>query len=217
MSRALKTDIPGPDWRVHPEELGEQGWLGIFGGLESLVVEIGFGRGEFLLELAARCPETAHVGFEVSHKRVVKMCRKLARSELSNVRIVELAAERAVGELFQPGEVSRFWVNFPDPWPKKRHADRRLVSPRMVKDMATRLAPGGAIDLATDHEGYAEIFRQVLSAEPLLENAYAPDAFRSEVEGRIQTGYELKWRADGREIHFFLYVRRPVDTVRAAP
>ena len=213
MSRALKTEILEPDWRIALEELSDTGWQDVFGGRTRLVVEIGFGRGEFLMELAARAPETAHVGLEISHKRVMKMCRKLARTDLTNIRILELAAERAITELFAAGSVAGFWVNFPDPWPKKRHARRRLIAPPMVRDLVSRLEAGGFIDLATDHVGYAQTFHEVLSAEPALENAYAPAPFHQEVDGRIPTSYERQWRGEGRQIHYFLYRRRRFEAI----
>jgi tRNA (guanine-N7-)-methyltransferase len=105
--------------------------------------------------------------------------------------------------------VSQFWINFPDPWPKKRHAKRRLIQPAFAALLARRLVPGGSLDVATDHEGYAVWIDEVLSAEPRLENVFAPDRFRREVQGRSPTAYEREWRALGRDLHFFRYARLP--------
>jgi tRNA (guanine-N7-)-methyltransferase len=210
MSRALKTDIPGPDWRVGFEEARERGIPALFAGLPAplrLVVEVGFGRGEFLLELAARDPGAAHLGVEYSHKRVLKLARRLARTELRNVRLLEAPGERVVRELLAPASVACFWINFPDPWPKARHQRRRLIAPGLVHDLALRLAPGGSLHVATDHEGYAEQIDCSLAGEPLLRNAFAPEPFRREVPGRNPTAYELEWRAEGRALHFFCYER----------
>jgi tRNA (guanine-N7-)-methyltransferase len=211
MSRSLKHDIPGPDWRVGFEEARERGLAALFAELPAplrLVVEIGFGRGEFLLELAERDPGAAHLGVEYSHKRVLKLARRLARTKLRNLRLLEAPGERAVSELLPPGSVACFWINFPDPWPKARHQRRRLIAPELVRELALRLEPGGELHVATDHEDYAAQIDRSLAGEPLLRNAFAPELFRREVPGRQATAYELEWRAEGRPMHFFCYQRR---------
>ena len=210
MSRALKRDIPGTDWRVSEEDVRAKGWPALFAedaDAAPLVVEIGFGRGEFLLGLAQDAPRTPHVGVEYSAKRVLKMARRLARAELRNVRLVCARGERVVEDLLAPASVSAFWINFPDPWPKKRHHRRRLLQPAFVRLLAERLVPGGALNAATDHEGYADAIDAALSGEPLLRNAWAPAPFLREVPGRRTTAYESEWLAAGRALHFWRYLR----------
>ena len=209
MSRSLKYDVPGIDWRVKLDDAAQCGWQQIFGdevaAAALLVVEIGFGRGEFLLDMAAASPDQAFVGVEYSFKRTLKLARRLARTSLRNVRLVEGTAEELVREALPDRSVARFWINFPDPWPKKRHFKRRLIQPVFAAFAARRLAPGGVLDVATDHPGYAEWIDEVLCAEPRLGNAYAPQPFRREVDDRKPTAYELEWRALGRDFHFFRY------------
>ena len=210
MSRALQYDIPGHDWRVDLEALASSGWRAAFGtevpADAPLVVEIGFGRGEFLMDLAADAPRTAFLGVEYSFKRTLKLARRIARTPLVNVRLVCATAEQVVGEVLPDASVSCFWINFPDPWPKKRHARRRLLQPDFVSALAERLQPGGVLNVATDHPDYALWIDEVLAASA-LENAYAPEPFRRQVDDRKPTAYELKWRAEGRAFHFFRYLR----------
>lgn len=212
MARKLKYDIPGPDRRVSADDVREKGWQAIFApdlpAPLQLVVEIGFGRGEFLMHMAEAHPERAYVGIEVSFKRVLKMARRLARSELGNVRLLEATGEEAVRDLLAEGSVQEFWINFPDPWPKKRHHGRRLLQPALVERLARRLVPGGLLQVATDHVEYAEAIDGVLAAEPRLENALAPERFLGDVPGRLPTAYELEWRREGRSLHFWTYRRR---------
>ncbi|HSJ98560.1 MAG TPA: tRNA (guanosine(46)-N7)-methyltransferase TrmB [Myxococcota bacterium] len=210
MSRRLRYDIPGPDRRVALEDARAKGWEALFPELPQplrLVLEIGFGRGEFLAELAARAPEVAHVGVEVSWKRVLKMARRLARSELANVRLVHGTGQQVVSEAIRPGTLDAVWINFPDPWPKKRHHRRRLVQPALLAALAERLRPGGVLHLATDDVGYAEHIDALLAAEPRLVNLFAPARWLAEVPGRTATAYELAWRAEGRPLHFWAYAR----------
>jgi tRNA (guanine-N7-)-methyltransferase len=211
VSRKLKTDIPGFDWRVPLDELRTLGAEKVFAGRVArplpLVVEIGFGRGEFLLALAEQQPEQAFVGVELSHKRALKMARRLARRGLANVALVEARAEEVLRDALPDASVACFWLNFPDPWPKKRHARRRFVQPEALAWIARRLVPGGLLRIATDDPAYAEWIDEQLAAAPILANCYAPDRWRAAVPDRMPTAYELEWRALGRSFHFFEYQR----------
>ena len=211
MSRTLKTDIPGPDRRVRIEEVCEKGWEALFAADLAaplrLVVELGFGRGEFLRGVAAAAPDVAHVGIDRSYRRVLKLARRIAKTEERNIRLIDARAEELVERALAEASVSACWINFPDPWPKLRHHRRRLLQSDFVALLATRLVPRGALHVATDHVGYAEQIDAVLSAEPWLENAFAT-AFVAEVPGRPCTAYEAMWRSEGRPLHFFTYRRR---------
>ena len=221
MSRTLKRDIPGPDWRRGVDALRDDGWRSLFAPeldhVTKLVVEIGFGRGEFLMKLAERASDTAFLGIEVSFKRVLKVARRLARSELLNVRLLQSRGELIVEQLLPPQSVGAFWINFSDPWPKKRHARRRLIQAPFARNLARCLIPGGELHVATDHDPYAEEIHEVLSHEIRLENALAPDPWLPEMHGREPTAYELEWRAEGRPLHFFRYVRRAGSEQSSSP
>jgi tRNA (guanine-N7-)-methyltransferase len=209
MARRLKLDIPGPDRRVLAADVLAKGWPALFGAEPPLrlVLEIGFGRGEFLIDLALRAPAVAHVGVEISRKRVLKQARRLAKTEIANVRLVHGTGEEAIAELFAPASLDAVWINFSDPWPKKRHHRRRLVQAPLVAAIADRLVPGGVLHVATDDVPYAEHIDAVLAAEPRLANAFAPARWLADVPGRTPTAYELEWRAEGRPLHFFAYRR----------
>jgi tRNA (guanine-N7-)-methyltransferase len=215
MSRTLKYEIPGDDPRRSVSDIVDAGWAAQFQaglGLESvlehsMVLEIGFGRGEFLLELASASPKIAFVGIEVSFKRTLKMARKVARAGLANVRLLEGAAEAILPQLFSAGQLGAIWINFSDPWPKARHAHRRVIQSPFVGEAARRLAPDGALYVATDDVPYAHQMNDVLEGESSLQNRYAPWPFLPEVSGRVQTGYEIQWLAAGRPMHFFSYGR----------
>ncbi|MBW2230179.1 MAG: tRNA (guanosine(46)-N7)-methyltransferase TrmB [Deltaproteobacteria bacterium] len=212
MPRSLKYEIPGEDWRRTTVEAAVEGMAELFSPqLErpfEMVLEIGFGRGEFLLDLAAKEPCTAFLGVEVSFKRTLKMARKLARAGFDNVRLFEARGQVVVKDLIRKDSLREIWINFSDPWPKDRHAGRRLIQPDFVRDAALCLVSGGTLHVATDDVPYAEQIDPVLASEPLLENAFAPERWLCEVPGRMHTGYEVEWREAGRPLHFFAYRRR---------
>ena len=135
------------------------------------------------------------------------MARKVARAVLENVRLVEARAEEAIESVPEPGSLDAIWINFSDPWPKTRHAHRRVIQPDFVAAAAKALAPGGHLYVATDDVPYAHQMDEVFSSAPALQNAYAPWPFVSEVKGRMRTGYEAQWREEGRPMHFFSYQR----------
>jgi len=203
--------MPGPDRRVSVEEVREKGWEAVFAsGLAAplrLVVELGFGGGEYLRHIAQQAPQVAHVGVERSPGRVLKMARRIARTEEGNIRLVCAPAEDVVQEVLAQASVECFWVNFPDPWPKRRHHRRRLLQAPFLHQLARRLVPGGELQIATDHREYASVIDAALRGEPLLANALAPRAFAREVPLRMHTAYEARWRAEGRPLHFWTYRR----------
>jgi tRNA (guanine-N7-)-methyltransferase len=222
MTRRLRYDIPGVDWRrSHSQVAGpgiEAAFAPEFDPPLSLVVEIGFCRGEFMMELARRHPKRAFLGVEISFKRVLKMARRLAQTEIENVRLLEADGEGVVESLLREATVDEFWINFPDPWPKARHADRRIVQPAFVSQMASRLVDGGVIQIATDDPSYASQVHETLSAEPQLRNAQE-EPWVGHLSARLETSYEAAWRAEGRQLHFFSYERVPrssLDPSRSA-
>jgi tRNA (guanine-N7-)-methyltransferase len=247
MSRSLKYDIPGDDPRLSLADVAALGWDELFSktrgvsaslGEHSLgrqrrilhdrpgpgdprgrrrVLEIGFGRGEFLLAMAERLPEVDFVGIEISFKRTLKMARKVARAKLGNVRLLEARAEVALKQLFLPGGLHEIWVNFSDPWPKARHAHRRVIQPNFVADAARALEEGGVLYVATDDVRYAHQIDQVLRAAPSLFNQYQPWPYLASVPGRFETGYEEQWRAVGRPLHFFAYATTPYGLYEPDP
>jgi tRNA (guanine-N7-)-methyltransferase len=171
MSRTVKTDIPGEDWRVTIEAVREAGGFEkLFAGRVAkpspLVVEFGFGRGEFLIGLAEAHPEQAYVGIEYSGKRTTKMARRLARLELRNIALVEARAEDVLRDALADESVACFWLNFPDPWPKARHHRRRFVQKESVERITRRLAPDGVLRVATDDPDYADWIDEHLAAAP---------------------------------------------------
>jgi tRNA (guanine-N7-)-methyltransferase len=200
-------DRAAPDPTLDLLELRLRGFAACVGAGPA-VLEIGFGRAEALIGLALAHPTRAFLGVEVSRKRVVKAARRVARAGLANVRLVHASAEAVLEHALPAASLAEIFVNFPDPWPKRRHHKRRLLQPPVVERLARALAPGGVLHVATDHESYAEWIAGVLSAEPTLENLHAPAPFSREPPERPETRYEADFRAEGRPLHYFEYRRR---------
>jgi len=170
-------------------------WEEIFGRRAPLAVEIGFGNGEFLVEMAKNYAEWDWVGFETSLTCIVKTGRKLAQSGIQNVRLLLLDGKFGLRELFPDGSVLRVHVNFPCPWPKSRHAERRLVDEDFAQTLRAVLLPQGEFHLVTDALWYAEEAARKLSEAGLGVQGPFPLS-----EGGPGTRYERKWRSRGLSI-----------------
>jgi tRNA (guanine-N7-)-methyltransferase len=201
-------EVP-PPFAVDEGLRAATGWPGIFGREVPLGVEVGFGNGQFLADLAKARPEADFVGIELYGKGIVKLARRLEREAIANVRIVKGDAIRVLANRFGRGQVCEVHVNFPDPWPKTRHHKRRLVGPAFPAVLFARVAPGGDVFLATDHEGYARQMMEVFEAHPGFSNAAGPHAFIYHVPGRTPTKYERKFGALGATIRHLHYRRLP--------
>ncbi len=174
-----------------------------FGRHAPLVVEIGPGIGEATAALAATRPGTNILAIEVWRPGVADILARVGEAGLDNVRVLGVDAIWSLENLVEPEALAGLWTFFPDPWPKKKHHKRRLVNPPFAALAASRLAPGAQWRLATDWAAYAEVMREVLDAEPLLEGGQVP-----RWEERPVTKFERKGLQAGRTIHDLAYTRR---------
>ena len=136
---------------------------GLFGRSAPLILEIGFGNGETLVEQAVAHPDWDFLGIEVHEPGIGHCMLKAEEAGISNLRIIHHDAIEVLSHQIPPGSLARLNLYFPDPWPKKRHHKRRIVAPRFLELVADRLAAGGTLNVATDWANYAEHIDEVLS------------------------------------------------------
>ena len=165
-----------------------------------LIVEIGCGVGEATVALAAQRPAYNIVAFEVWHPGVADTVGRLGEAGVANVRMSSVDAVWSMEHLVAPGQLAELWTFFPDPWHKKRHHKRRLVTPDFAALVATRLSLGGVWRLATDWADYAEQMVEVLDAEPALVGGVVP-----RWDDRPVTRFERRGVEQGREPIDLLY------------
>ncbi len=181
-------------------------WPALFGAERPLIVEIGFGQGEFLLHLARTNPAASVIGFEIANRPLTRTEQKIDRESVKNVRAIHSMAETALHHLFIPASITQIHVNFPDPWFKKDHSHRRLIQRDTLDAIVSRLASGGEFYLATDILAYAEMSRDLLAETPGLDNVL-PEAWADTMPGRVVTKYEAAARREGRACYYFAYRR----------
>ena len=179
-------------------------WSACFGRQAPLCAELGFGDGEYLEHQAAAAPVENWVGIERSWTSVRRMLRRLDRSGLDNVRLVQGDAAWLLEHLFPDASLSEIVVNHSDPWPKTRHHVRRLVQERFLSVVASRLMTGGRLTVVTDHAEYADWIASALSKTPELQSAFPTERVHA-LPDRRPTRYERKGLAAGSAIHYFVW------------
>ena len=172
----------------------------LFGRAAPLTVEIGFGNGDNLLELAAAHPHRDFLGIEVHRSGVGRVLLGLESRQLTNVRLICHDAVEVLGEQIPPQAVHEILILFPDPWPKKRHHKRRLLQAPFATLAASRLAPGGVLRLATDWQPYAQEMLETLTRIPQLANLASDGGFVPRPAERERTRFERRGELLGHEV-----------------
>src|SRR5436190_756649 len=182
---------------VNPRETGlvSLDFKMLFGNDHPVIVEIGSGKGRFLIASAQEEPERNFIGIEKSlhYTRVIR--ERLAKRPIRNVRLINHDAFPVLQKMFGDASVSEIHIYFPDPWPRKKQQKRRIIRPEALEEMRRVLVDGGTGVYVTDHREYFEagapLIAQFFDSETRIPGPYDPP----------RTNYEAKYRAEGREIY----------------
>ncbi len=182
-------------------------WSEVFGNDKPLYLEIGMGKGRFISDLAVAHPENNYIGIERYSSVLLRGIQKREQLEESGQKLDNLlyicADATELPEVFAAGEVAGIYLNFSDPWPKDRHARRRLPSRQFLARYEQVLAKGGKVEFKTDNDGlFAFALEEAKEAGWTME-AFTWDLHHDEVlnQGNIMTEYEEKFSAKGNDIH----------------
>nr|WP_294493895.1 tRNA (guanosine(46)-N7)-methyltransferase TrmB [uncultured Mediterraneibacter sp.] len=187
-------------------------WGQVFGNRRPIRIEIGMGKGRFILNMAKQNPEINFIGIERYSSVLLRAIEKFDTDEfkeLKNIRFVCMDA-RKLEEVFAPGEVDRIYLNFSDPWPKARHAKRRLTSTEFLERYEQVLIPYGAVEFKTDNtELFNFSLEQIKEADWTLES-FTYDLHHNEEmsRGNVMTEYEEKFSSRGNPINKLIAVKK---------
>ncbi len=182
-------------------------WHRYFHRQAPLMVEIGFGNGAFLVEWARQHPEANFIGFEIALESMERAQKLIHTSGLQNVRVIREEARWGLAEFFADNTIHHVMMNFPDPWPKKRHLERRAINASFVQILGAVLKTDGIFELVTDQRWYAEAAHAQFSNAP----QFAVEEIQINPPRPVQTKYERKWKRMGRDI-YQLQVRKIADS-----
>lgn len=185
----------------NPTELKGK-WHGYFSNTDPIHIEIGMGKGKFIMELARQNPHINYIGIERYTSVLLRALQKMETDPLDNLKFLCIDAQ-ILPDVFAPGEIDRIYLNFSDPWPKDRHSKRRLTSQTFLKRYDQILKPEGWIEFKTDNQG---LFTFSLEEIPLA--GWNVTAFTNDLhhdskmnEGNIMTEYEEKFSSLGNPIY----------------
>ncbi|MEJ2344073.1 MAG: tRNA (guanosine(46)-N7)-methyltransferase TrmB [Gammaproteobacteria bacterium] len=179
----------------------------LFGRRAPRLLEIGFGTGTSLLEMATAHPERDYLGVEVHRPGVGALLLRLEQAGLTNVRVACGDAVQVLDHTIADASLDGVYVFFPDPWHKKRHHKRRLLQPAFVATVAAKLRPGGLFHMATDWEDYARHMLSVMEGDPEYVNCAGAGAFSPRGE-RPRTKYEQRGERLGHRVWDLVFQRR---------
>lgn len=202
-------NIPGADEAIADsphciqEPMAEKGrWHLIFGNDHPVHIEIGMGKGQFIMQLAKEHPDINYIGIERYSSVLLRALQKMEIEPLPNIRFLCMDAS-IITEVFDKEEVAKIYLNFSDPWPKERHAKRRLTSRQFFERYDKILAGNGVVEFKTDND---DLF--AFSMEEVAEAGWTLDAHTFDLhhdpvlnEGNIMTEYEEKFSSLGHPIH----------------
>lgn len=183
---------------IHEEDWKPGSWQAIFGNANPIRIEIGMGKGQFIHALAKLHPEINYVGIEKYSSVLLRAIQKMEEEELPNLKFVRMDAEDIL-KVFGPGEVDRIYLNFSDPWPKDRHAKRRLPSEAFLRRYDVILKKDGQLEFKTDNRPLFDFAVEELKpagwkAEVITYDLHADEKL---MEGNVMTEYEEKFSSMG--------------------
>ncbi|MCR5118338.1 MAG: tRNA (guanosine(46)-N7)-methyltransferase TrmB [Lachnospiraceae bacterium] len=194
---------------IHEPEKLKGKWSEEFGRKAPLAIEIGMGKGRFLMGMAEQNPDTDFIGIEKYSSVLLRAIQKLEAKPRDNVRLVRMDAEY-ITDVFAPGEVDIIYLNFSDPWPKDRHAKRRLPSRQFLARYDSFLKPGGRIEFKTDNRELFDFAVEEVNESVFEIKAISYDLHADSVmsEGNIMTEYEEKFSGLGNPIYKYILERK---------
>ncbi len=188
-----------------PDEAGKLSWSEIFGNDHPVELEIGAGKGTFVLAIAQAKPEHNYIGIEWAKQYAEFAADRLRRHHAANARMVYGEATWWIRCHVPDASLAAVHVYFPDPWPKARHHKRRLVQPAFLKEVHRMLMPGGKLRLVTDHADYFTHMESVLNGQTDLRvvpfDSPVPLKADAPAGSIVGTNFERKYIAEGRTFH----------------
>ena len=189
------------------ETTGQPDLDACFGRSAPRTLEIGFGNGRSLADMAEHAPELDFIGIEVHRPGVGRLLIELETRALTNVRVFCADALDVLGGCLPDASLDRVLLFFPDPWPKKRHHKRRILQPPFIELVASKLKPGGTFHMATDWENYAEQMLEAMTRSPAFTNCATDNGYSPRPAYRPETKFERRGRRLGHGVWDLVFRR----------
>ena len=208
--RGAEETIATSPYVIQEPELHKGSWNQVFGNDNPIQIEVGMGKGRFIMELAKQNPDINYIGIERYSSVLLRGLQKRAQLELNNIYFMCIDAKN-MADYFAPGEVNKIYLNFSDPWPKARHARRRLTSNEFFKLYDKVLTADGTVEFKTDNRPLFDFSVEELKTSELFvldQLSYDLHNDSKMNQGNIMTEYEAKFSSMGNPICKLIAKRR---------
>ena len=205
--RGSREAIADSEFTVNEPEKQRGKWRELFGNDNPIYIEVGMGKGKFITTLAQNNPEINYIGIEKYSSVLIRAVEKRRELEIDNLLFIRMDAED-ICDVFSEGEVDRIYLNFSDPWPKDRHAKRRLTSRQFMSRYNAILKKDGQVEFKTDNRPLFDFSMEEIPQAGWQITASSYDLHHSDMaQGNVMTEYEEKFSAMGNPIHKLIAVR----------
>ena len=192
--------IAANEYALKDVEQNKGSWKEFFGDGKPIHIEIGMGKGQFLMEMARRHPDIHYIGIEKFSSVLVRAVQEMEEEPLPNIHFIRMDAEY-ICNVFEKGEVEEIYLNFSDPWPKERHTKRRLTSHQFLERYDQILKEGGSIQFKTDNRDLFDFSVEEIRSAGWTIDQCTYDLHHSDfLEGNVMTEYEERFVAEGKPI-----------------
>lgn len=189
-----------PQYIIPNPEEAKGHWKEIFGNSNPVHIEVGTGKGQFVTGMAKQNPHINYIGIEMYESVIITALDRLIEADLPNLKLLDVDGAELMN-YFEKGEVERVYLNFSDPWPKTRHAKRRLTYKTFLHLYESLMPNGGEVHFKTDNQGLFEFSLKSFSEYGMLLTFVSLDLHNSSFEGNVMTEYEEKFSAKGQRIY----------------
>jgi tRNA (guanine-N7-)-methyltransferase len=179
----------------------------VFGNNNDSALEIGFGDGSFLVEIAKAKTDWNYIGIEIKVKRFRKAVKRAKLENLTNLKFLLMDVRIAIEELFFPKTFNTVYINFPDPWPKERHKKHRIINTQLLKKLSTIMKPKGILEIASDQEEYISYILQALKNTDIFKSIFPPPGYVNIIPNRPKTRFEMDYMKKKKEIYYLRFIK----------
>lgn len=177
----------------------------IFGNDNNSALEIGFGEGEFIVEIAENNPDWNYLGIEIKYFRYKKAVRLCIEHNVRNVKLLHFDADLAVEQVFTPNIFDRVYINFPDPWPKDRHKKHRIINNTFLDNLYKLMNTDGILEFTSDHLDYVTHTIEHFENHKKFSNIYGEKGYSGTINNRPATKFEKEFRDEDRPIYYLAF------------
>ena len=177
----------------------------IFGNYNETALDIGFGEGEFIVEVAKKNEDWNFLGIEIKYYRFKKAVHLANKENADNLKLLHIDVNIAVEQVFKDSIFDKVYINFPDPWPKDRHKKHRIISKRFLNSLRSLMKEGSTVEFSSDHLDYVNHIIEYFKSNPNFINILKTEDFTTKAKSRAVTKFEEQFIEENKRIYYLTF------------